>query len=148
MNTCMLLSSDFLCKYLPTNAIHIPTSDIFMSAPDNRSDSILFTFIDIFIFTASLLLPAVCFDSLGKFKQFHHSEQRPTRGHNHKRIHGNGIGPTCWHRLKVAVIVVKPNSVFAPVLTKRYRFEFLLKRWVVGMCYSETSTFTVAMWRI
>ena len=94
-----------------------------------------------------LLVPAVCLDSLGQFKQIHHSEQRPTRSHNHERIHGNGIGPTCWHRLKAAVIVVKPNSVFAPVLTKRYCFEFLLKRRVVGMGYSETSTFTVAMWR-
>ena len=116
--------------------------------PTTVLDNILFTVIDIFLFTVFLLVPAVCFDSLGQFKQIHHSEQRPTRSHNHKRIHGNSIGPTCWHRLKAAVIVVKPNSVFAPVLTKRYRFEFLLKRRMVGMCYSEMSTFTVAMWRI
>jgi hypothetical protein len=86
-------------------------------------------------------------DSLRQFKQIHHSEQRPTRSHNHEPIHDNGIGPTCWHGLKAAVIVVKPNSVFAPVLTKRHRFEFLLKRRMIGMDYSETSTFTVAIWR-
>ena len=115
---------------------------------DNRSDNILFTFIDIFVFTDFLLVPAVCSDSLGQFEQIHHSEQRTTRSHNHERIHGNGIGPTCWHRLKAAAIVVKPHSVFAPVLTKRHGFEFLLKGRMIGMDYSETSTFTVALWRI
>jgi|SRR3954454_20469 hypothetical protein len=119
-----------------------------IAATDNRSDNILFTLIDIFAFTVFLLVPAVCSDSLGQFEQIHHSEQRPTRSHNHERIHGNGIGPTCWHRLNAAVIVVKPNSVFAPVLTKRHRFEFLLKGRMIGMGYSETSTFTVALWRI
>ena len=93
-------------------------------------------------------VPAVCLDSLGQFKQIHHSEQRPTRSHNHERIDGTGIGPACWYRLKAAAIVVKPNSVFAPVLTKRHRFEFLLERRMVGMGYSKTSTFMVAIWRI
>src|SRR5689334_17753787 len=69
-------------------------------------------------------VPAVCLDSLGQFKQIHHSEQRPTRSHNHERIHATGIGPACWYRLKAPAIVVKPNSVFAPVLTKCQRFEF------------------------
>ena len=71
---------------------------------DNRPDNILFTLIDIFVFTDFLLVPAVCSDSLGQFEQIHHSEQRTTRSHNHERIHGNGIGPTCWHRLKAALL--------------------------------------------
>src|SRR3954454_15942351 len=98
-----------------------------IAATDNRSDNILFTFIDIFVFTDFLLVPAVCSDSLGQFEQIHHSEQRPTRSHSHERIHGNGIGPTYWHRLKAVAVVVKPYSVFAPVLTKHHGFEFLLK---------------------
>ena len=119
-----------------------------IGAIDNRSDNILFTHIDIFPFTVFLLVPAACLDSLSQFKQIHHSEQRPTRSHHHERVHGNGIGPTCWHRLKAAAIVVKPYSVFAPVLAKRHGFEFLLKGRMIGMDYSEMSTFTVAMWRI
>ena len=61
-----------------------------ISAIDNHSDNILFTLIDIFVFTDFLLVPAVCSDSLGQFEQIHHSEQRTTRSHNHERIHGNG----------------------------------------------------------
>ena len=144
----MLLSRDLFPQVLATNGFMISARGTPISAIDNHSDNILFTLIDIFVFTDFLLVPAVCSDSLGQFEQIHHSEQRTTRSHNHERIHGNGIGPTCWHRLKAAAIVVKPHSVFAPVLTKRHGFEFLLKGRMIGMDYSETSTFTVAIWRI
>jgi hypothetical protein len=93
------------------------------------------------------ILPG-CLDSLRQFKQIHHAEQRPTRSHNHERIHRSGIGPSGWHGVQMAVIVVKPNPVFAPVLTKSHDFEFLPKQRMVRMGYSETSTFKVVMRRI
>ena len=50
--------------------------------------------------------------------------------------------------MQVAVLVVKPNPVFAPVLTEGHRFEFLLEQRMVRVDYSETSILNVAMRRI
>lgn len=87
-------------------------------------------------------------DSLCQFEQIHHSEQTATCSHNHECIHRSSIGPTCWHRLQAFVTVVKPNSVLAPVLPKRYRFELLLEQRMVRVDYSETSILNVAVRRI
>lgn len=115
---------------------------------DVRVDDILFTHRHIFPFTFFPPVLTGRLDSLRQLKQIHHSEQRPTRSHNDERVHRGSIGPDCWHRLKAAVLVVKPDPVFTPVLTKSHCFEFLLKQRMVGVGYSETSTFKVAMRRI
>jgi hypothetical protein len=44
--------------------------------------------------------------------------------------------------------VLKPHSVFAPVVAIADQFELLLEQRMVGMGYTETSTRYVAMWRI
>ena len=120
-----------------------------MGAPASRPpDDILFTDMTSFPLQSPGLFRTRCLDQLGEFEQVRQSEQGATCRDDDKCIHGSSVGPTCWHRLQAAVIVVKPNPVLAPVLTECYRFELLLKQRMVRVGYSETSGFKIAMGRI
>jgi hypothetical protein len=50
--------------------------------------------------------------------------------------------------MHMTLAVLKPDSVFAPVLAVADYFKFLLESRVIRVGYSETSILRVAMWRI
>jgi len=49
--------------------------------------------------------------------------------------------------MQAAKLVLKPDPVLAPVLAIGNQLELLLEKWMVRMCYSETSNFNIAMRR-
>jgi hypothetical protein len=49
--------------------------------------------------------------------------------------------------MQATELVLKPDPVLTPVLAIGSQLELLLEERMVGMCYSETSDFNIAMRR-
>ena len=148
MYRCCELSSDFCSQVDAIMSLICHKTSYPLLRPAVQWTTFALQSQHLYLYTFLRLFRTRRLDSLRQFKQVGHSKQRATCSQRDKYIHRSSISPTRWHRPQAAVIVVKPNPVLAPVLTECHRFELPLEQRMVRMCYSETSTFNVAMRRI
>ena len=79
-------------------------------------------------------------DQIGEREQIGHTERGSPRGHNHKRILGDNVGPTGRNLPQSAGVVVEINAMASPAVAVRDELVLPSEQRVVWMRDPERFT--------